>query len=191
MMKQTLFSSPKTRIFLPPTLKWTLKIQERTGRAAICIIKAIFFSNSVHVHATHIRPLNKLSPVYGWEPSAIKPKSCSSRAAERRQQMRKLDRGWGKGTLALINTFINPHHCHIAQFVWMLPEWRHRSSLHVCVSLFVLFNLSSQLTQKSQMRDGERDVAWLRSAWLHSSRQFDSQKYHKHGREYRENTSKV
>lgn len=136
--------------------------------------------------STHIRPLNKLSVVYECELSAIKSKSSSSYAAkrERGQQMRKLARERGKGALALINTFINPHHCHIAQLMRMLPECRPCSSLLicVCVSLFVLFNLNSQLTQKSQTRDRKRAVAWLRSAWSHSCRQIDSQKYHRHGK---------
>lgn len=137
--------------------------------------------------STHFRPLNKLSVVYECELSAIKSKSCSSFAAkrERGKQMRELAREWGKAALALINTFINPHHCHIAQFVRMLHRVQalfHSTYLCVCVSLFVLFNLNSQLTQKSQTRDGERDVAWLRSAWSHSCQQFDSQEYHRCGK---------
>lgn len=136
--------------------------------------------------STHIRPLNKLSVVYECELSAIKSKSCSSYAAkrERVQQMSGLAREWGKGTLALINFYQSTSlpHCSICtDAAWVQASFQ-STYLRVCVSLFVLFNLNSQLTQKSQMRDRERDVAWLQFACSHSCQQCDSQKYHRHGK---------
>lgn len=90
-----------------------------------------------------------------------------------------------KGSVSLNKHFYQstslPHCSICANAVWVQASFQ-STYLCACVSLFVLFNINSQLTHKIQTRDGERDVSRLRSAWPHSRRQLDRQKYHKHGK---------